>query len=264
MIPTAAPAARSAQSEPELASDLTTIGSPAPATVAGGAANGSGQPAPVQPQPVAASRSAAPEPSTTPPPPRIQIRPTGAVPPGRRPPLPGRQPAPEGPSSGRRIVVGLLLLLVLAGVTVGLVLLTQGGGGSSTAASSSTARTSNTQATRQRTKAGGGVTPSAVTVSVLNGTATAQLAHRVAQRLAALGYKQGNVATAADQTRTATVIAYLPGHRRDALAIASSLKLGPASVQPIDANTQAVACPPSTQGTAGGVATVGSDLANTP
>ena len=99
-------------------------------------------------------------------------------------------------------------------------------------------------------------------MSVLNGTATAQLAHRVATKLAGFGYKEGTVATAADQTRTATVVAYLPGRQRDALAVAKSLKLGPASVQPIDQSTQAVACPPGTACSAGVVVTVGSDLAN--
>jgi hypothetical protein len=55
----------------------------------------------------------------------------------------------------------------------------------------------------------------------------------------------------------------MPGHRRDALAVASTLKLGAASVQPVDQNTQAVACPPPSACTATVVVTVGSDLANT-
>ncbi len=44
--------------------------------------------------------------------------------------------------------------------------------------------------------------------------------------------------------------------------MAKSLKLGPASVQPIDQSTEAVACPPGTACAAGVVVTVGSDLAN--
>ena len=103
-----------------------------------------------------------------------------------------------------------------------------------------------------------------VTVAVLNGTATAGLAHRVAVHLGSAGYKEGAIATATDQTRTATVVAYLPGRRRDALAVATTLKLGPASVAPIDQSTQTVACPPPSACSATVVVTVGSDLANTP
>ena len=102
-----------------------------------------------------------------------------------------------------------------------------------------------------------------MTVAVLNGTATNQLAHRVALKLDAAGYKQGPVTTAADQTHTATVVAYVPGHQRDATKVAAALSRGPASVQPIDASTQAVvACPTGTPCTATVVVTAGSDLAN--
>ena len=74
-----------------------------------------------------------------------------------------------------------------------------------------------------------------------------------------------NAASAAYQSHTSTVVAYTSGHRRDALAVASALKLGPASVQPIDPSTQAVcAVPPATTCAANVVVTVGSDLANTP
>ena len=76
--------------------------------------------------------------------------------------------------------------------------------------------------------------PSTVTVSVLNGTASNGLAGRISNQLTSAGYKQGRVATASDQTRTATIVAYMPGHKPDALAVAKSLKLGPASVQPVD------------------------------
>jgi LytR cell envelope-related transcriptional attenuator len=105
------------------------------------------------------------------------------------------------------------------------------------------------------------VAPSTVTVSVLNGTATNGLAGRISNQLTSAGYKQGRVATASDQTRTATIVAYMPGHKQDALAVAKSLKLGPASVQPVDPATQAVACPVSTQCTSQVVVTVGTDLA---
>jgi hypothetical protein len=54
----------------------------------------------------------------------------------------------------------------------------------------------------------------------------------------------------------------MPGHRKEAVSVAGSLKLGTASVQPLDPNTQAVACPPPGACTSGVVVTVGSDLAN--
>lgn len=103
--------------------------------------------------------------------------------------------------------------------------------------------------------------PSSVTVAVLNGTAATGLAHRTSVRLASAGYKQGNIATASNQTETATVVAYLPGHRSDALQVASTLKLASASVQPVDQDTQAVACPPPSACTALVIVTVGQDLA---
>ena len=245
--------------------DLTTVGAPAPATVAGGA-NGHTT---VPPPPIAAPTSpqqGATDPGTMAPPPRIQIRPGAApVPPGRRPAPPSRKPPKQGPSTARRVVLGLLGLLVIAGVVVALLVLTSSNGNktnTSTQAANTSKTTSTATNSHRRKTQTAAFSPSSVTVSVLNGTATAQLAHRVATKLSAVGYKEGTVATAADQTRTATVVAYLPGRQRDALAVAKSLKLGPASVQPIDQSTQAVACPPGTPCSAGVVVTVGSDLAS--
>ncbi len=106
-------------------------------------------------------------------------------------------------------------------------------------------------------------TPSSVTVAVLNGTATNQLAHRVGAKLASSGYKDGRIATATNQTETATIVAYLPGSRNriDAMHVATALALKPAAVQPIDQTTRQVACPPPTACGANVVVTVGADLA---
>ena len=86
----------------------------------------------------------------------------------------------------------------------------------------------------------------------------------VASRLGRAGYKEGTIATAANQTESNTRVAYLPGttNRKDALHVASALKLSSASVQPIDQSTQQVACPPPAACTANVVVTVGADLAN--
>jgi hypothetical protein len=149
--------------------------------------------------------------------------------------------------------------LVIAAIVVALLHFTGSGSNSNTTRASNTSNApSTTTARRKRTAT---VVPSTVTVSVLNGTATNGLAGRISNQLNSAGYKQGRVATASDQTRTATIVAYMPGHKSAALAVAKSLKLGPASVQPVDPATQAVACPVSTQCTSQVVVTVGTDLA---
>ena len=118
------------------------------------------------------------------------------------------------------------------------------------------------QTTRRVSNSTAQVNPRTVTVAVLNGTATAGLAHRTAQRLVTMGYIEGAVTTASDQTRTSTTVAYIPGARAQALAVAKALKLGPASVAPVDQGTRTVACGGAATCTASVFVTVGSDLAN--
>jgi hypothetical protein len=105
--------------------------------------------------------------------------------------------------------------------------------------------------------------PSSVTVAVLNGTAVNQLAHRIADRLAARGYKEGTIATAANQTEATTVVAYRSGStdRKDAARVAGALGLRGSAVRPVDQSTLQVACPALSTCTANVVVTVGSDLA---
>jgi LytR cell envelope-related transcriptional attenuator len=86
----------------------------------------------------------------------------------------------------------------------------------------------------------------------------------VALNLSTAGYKRGTVTNATDQTRTTTTVAYLPGFRRDAVAVATSLKLPASSVAPVDQPTESVACPPPAACAANVVVTVGSNLANIP
>ena len=260
------PVAGAASSPQPQPIDLTAMvpPPPPPATVAGGA-NGSGQEH-LAAQPFAAPPPPAPAPAgAAPPPPRAQIRPGAASRAGRRPmpPPPRSRPGRGGTSVGRRIAAGLAVLVAIGVVVGGLLLLTSSNG--SKQAATSTAGASNAptkQHHRTTPPAAPAFKPSSVTVSVLNGTATSGLAGRVAAKLTAGGYKQGTVATAADQTRTATVVAYLPGHRNDALHVASSLKVPVANVQAVDSSAQAVACPSGTT-CAPVIVTVGSDLANT-
>jgi hypothetical protein len=59
------------------------------------------------------------------------------------------------------------------------------------------------------------------------------------------------------------VVGYMPSHQRDAAHVASSLGLGPSTVQPVDQSAQSVACPPGSSCGATVVVTVGSDLSST-
>ena len=253
LIPTAAPAGAVAMAT-DGPGDSTTVAAepsitardersgPRPATVAG-AANG-------------ASQSRSPAGATATPPPRVQVRPGGA-PPGRRPTSQARTRQPQGGGPNRLLVGGLAATAIVVVVVV-VVVLTSGG-----ASSSKTHTTSTTNAQSSRPARKTVVNPSAVTVAVLNGTSTPGLAGSVATKLSDKGYKQGTVATASDQTATTTTVAYLPGFRRDAVSVATTLKVGAGSVQPIQSAAQAVACPPPAACPANVVVTVGSDLAAT-
>jgi hypothetical protein len=148
--------------------------------------------------------------------------------------------------------VGALLVVAAAAAVV---ILTTGTG---------TQRSSSSTPNSNAPIPGRGFKPSHVTVAVLNGTDTNQLAHHVADGLAAKGYKEGQIATASNQTVTTTEVAYLPGrtNRIDALHVAQALHLKAADVVPINQTAMAVACPPPASCTANVVVTVGSDLAH--
>ncbi len=257
------PAAAAGLAAPVALQEFDTGATPAPATVAG-AGNG-------HPYGSVTNFGGAPSPVAAPsgpaqPPPQVQIRS------GQRPgqgPAPLRRPAgvsrtatgAYGSGSSRRTLAAVVGALVLAAVVIGLLALTSGGG--------STAKTSTQLATNAPARTRGtqpaSINPANVTVAVLNGTATAKLANRVGVVLGTAGYKDGMITNAPDQTHTATVVAYLPTFKREALAVAKSLKLPSSSVQAIDQNTQAVACPAAPAPCpANVVVTVGANLAGTP
>jgi hypothetical protein len=147
-------------------------------------------------------------------------------------------------------------LLVVVGAVVAVVIATSGTG---TQAGSGPSGAGNPPGPAQPA-----FDPALVTVAVLNGTTTNQLAHHVADRLVADGYKEGLVATASNQTLTSTIVGYLPGaaNRADALHVAKTLRLPASSVAPIDQSAQAVACPPPSPCTANVIVTVGANLAS--
>ncbi len=252
LIPTPAPAALAPDQPP----DATVIATPGtatpPATIAGGGNGATQAPPPVVPPGPAAAPVA-----TQAPPPRMQIRPGATAAPGRRAPAP--RPRGRRELTGTRIAMGLLGVLLVGGVVALLLVLTGNNSTSANSASNTTNASARKHAARRPA-----VIPARVNVAVLNGTATAGLANRVALNLSSAGYKRGTVTNATDQTRTSTTVAYLPGFRRDAVAVAGSLKLPASSVAPIDQPTESVACPPPAACAANVVVTVGSNLGNIP
>jgi hypothetical protein len=151
----------------------------------------------------------------------------------------------------------LVAALGAAAVAAGVIVLT-GGSSGSTASKSSTNASLVNHATRPATA----VVPSTVTVAVLNGTDIFHLADHISQQLTADGFRKGSVNNASNQTQTTTVVAYMtPADKPDALAVATSLKLGRSAVQLIDASTKAIACPPGQACPSRVVVTVGKDLA---
>jgi LytR cell envelope-related transcriptional attenuator len=282
-LPPAAPAGVAA---PALAAATRLIPDPvrplpeyAPATSGG---NGNGNTArPV----VAASAATMQRPVQAPPtgtarpvgaPPRVGVggpgRPTRGAGAGQgRPPAAG-QPRPGTPRPGApvrqaprrswgRMVLGALIAVgALAAIAVGVIVLT----GGSKSASSASKSASNATLASHRSATATPVQPATVTVSVLNGTDMQGLAQTVFNRLAADGYEKGSKpSNAADQTHTSTIVAYMaPTDRRDALAVANSLKLSPSAVQLVDPTTKATVCPPTQACTSRVVVTVGQDLAH--
>ena len=258
----AAPAA-TAVADPPI--DATEVGSLPPVTAAGNGAGRAAAPSPVgggEPPYDAEADGVGRTATVGPPPPRAQIRPTTKAPIARRSSVPPGAFAPPATraSRGARVLVGVLGVLVVAGVVAALLILTSSN--STNVRTHTTARNSNVPASRDhKAAAPARFNPSIVTVAVLNGTSSSALASRVAAKLVSAGYKQGTVTNGANQTQTATVVAYMPGARQDALEVASALKLGSASVQAIDSSTRAIACP-STSCSANVVVTVGQDLAS--
>jgi hypothetical protein len=165
------------------------------------------------------------------------------------------------PSRLRSVLLALGGLAAVAVVVVVLLIVTSSSGTSHRAVN--TGAISNVPRAGHRGRgAGGALTAVKVTVAVLNGTGTTNLAHDVSTRLTGFGYKMGTIATATDQTQNTTTVGYRPGGRRAALLVAHSLNLGAASVQPVNPANEAVACPQTAACTAQVVVTVGSDLSS--
>lgn len=223
---------------------------PGPSTVAA-LANGSARgyaPFGSEPGPGAAAMSASA-------PAKPVARPAASARRGSPYPPSGRQQPQTG--GGRRGRFALLLSALMVMAVVAVLLIATSGAGTKHVASPPV-RNSNAPLLHRSSAP---LDPASVTVAVLNGTLTHGLAGRVAGRLAAAGYKRGMVGNTAEQTRTATVVAYTRGHKRAALAVARSLKLGTGVVALVAPSTQQIACPPPGACAVTVVVTVGSDLA---
>jgi hypothetical protein len=236
---------------------------PAPSTAAGGA-NGAGRP-PVVPMP-----TLGPPTEAVPPPrvalPRQQQRPPIAPPPPRRA---GRQP------SGRRIgPVFIVLATILVAAVVAVVLVVTSGSSSNKLPSSSSSASSRSSASStsaaKKTKGGKqhkpatvSVSPSSVTVAVLNGTSTTGAAAGLLTKLNGDGYKGTATQNASETGVTTTIVGYTAtGARNDALAVAKSLNLSQSSVQAVSQGDRTKICGTTTC-TTQVIVTLGSDLAQT-
>ncbi|HEY2006936.1 MAG TPA: LytR C-terminal domain-containing protein [Solirubrobacteraceae bacterium] len=244
---------------------------PAPATAAAAAAGtgaatgarangGSNPPSGRTPAPAPASGGGLP-PRTGQGPSR-PYRIAGARSPGQ--PAPRQAPPPATPkrSGLRKALLTIAGLLVVAAIAAGLVIITSSDSNSAHTAGSGTSADSNAPSANRHHKAkAAALKPSQVTVAVLNGTATSNLAHDVSQKLTGAGYKPGMIATATDQTQAATTVGYMPGQRRAAVIVARSLNLGSTAIEPLTASNRAVACPQAACA-AQVVVTVGADLSS--
>jgi hypothetical protein len=244
-------------------------------------------PAPVVPD----VQPAAPDPVAIPQPPPSTVAANGVEPPVVPPPVAaraaGERPTPPPPSrgtaarrdyraggaEGRRIgrgswvVAGLLVaVIVVAAVLIVLHKSNSSSGTSSTHRAA--ASTSATHGSKKHGKATGAtktvnIIPSQVTVAVLNGTSTTDLAADVSQKLAESGFQQGPTGNAPDQTETTTIVGYLPGQRNQALSVAKSLDLSNNVVKPVAASDRQVACSATPSNCAAQVVVVvGADLAS--
>jgi hypothetical protein len=238
---------------------------PPPSTAAAG---GNGVAHPPVPVPMPTMAEPAPPPRVALP--RQQQRPPARPPAGPPPPRRGeRRP-------GRRIspIFFVLAAILVAAVVVVVLVFVTGSNNNSTSSSSSSSSSAPAASNTGAAKKGKGakqrkgtvttVTPSTVTVAVLNGTTTDNLAADVLGKLTAVGYKGGLKQNAAESGVSSTIVGYTASsYRADALAVAKSLNLGPASVQSVSQGDRAKVCGGTTACTTQVVVTAGSDLAQT-
>ncbi len=283
------PAAPFMTGGPALSSATRLLPEPGAAS-SNGHVNGTGSAVVPPPAPAA---SAAPAPATAPPPstaaagaptpmPQIPSLPRPADPRGDTEPPRSRQPdtgsraprrnyghAAETKSSRRRIVPLLAAVLLVAVIAVAALLVlnhhhSKGGAGrSANVTHSHSSTTTSTTKSGKKQKRAVTVDPRSVTVAVLNGTTTANLAADISQKLGKLGFQQGKTANFSSSALTTTTIGFVPGHRPQALAVAKALKVKYANVLQVNPTTKQLVCPATSTCTDDVFVVLGTDLAST-
>jgi len=262
--PAAQPAAQPGQQQP-----APKPGVPAPATAAAATAAGAASASPASAKPdtppsgdgAATSAPSTPLPATpagangavdqptqiTPAPAGATATPKPTPRPGQplRPPAPAAAPPADEDHHGSRrtalmIAGGALALVVIAVVLI----LTVFTGGSSKNSPNTIGNSTTTTPSSSTTSNGTKPAPISrgdVTVAVLNGTTVPGLARGAATKLQNAGFKIGTVTNAPDQARSATIVAYQPGHEAEARVVAKLIHVGTDAVKPIDQSTAVVA-----------------------
>jgi hypothetical protein len=265
----AAPAREAAAAAPVASATVSQPTEAVPA-VANGAGNGVAPPVAPPPSTVAAGAppsGATPQDPPPAPPPRLTPRPA--------PPTvaPRRNYGRGGEQKGSRIgkgsfaVAALLLAIIIAAAV--LVISHHNSGSSATAgthhhrghraaSAGKHSRTTNSPGKKQTKTVR--VNPATVTVAVLNGTSTNNLAADVLSKLTDVGFKPGQTDNAPDQTETSTTIGYLPGDRNRALAVARALHLSDKAVVKVPTAAREVVCGTPISCPDQVVVTVGADL----
>jgi hypothetical protein len=218
------------------------VGGVKPATPGAAAAAGAGKPATAAAKPAAASGAS----GVRRPIPRITGAQTSILPPG------ASSRAPWYRRLAARLPAGRYIALIVAGALV------LGGG----AAFGITQLASNGSSSKSSTPSGGGggpaqssssggkhhtvaapaITPSSVTVTVVNGTNIANLARDTASKLSRLGFQIGNTVTGTGPLAAAeSVVEYKPGARDKAVFVAAKLHIN--QKQPADSDALAQAGP---------------------
>ena len=203
------------------------------AAAATAAARSRGDSPPIPPRPAQPARASAPS---------ATIPPRGGAP--RRPGGGGFTEPPRSSRVSRAGLIGIGAAVLVLAITVAIVLKVTGG------SDNSAAPTPNTVAggSAAQQDAGGQTTAPAVSkaqraqtnVAVLNGTTITGLARSVASRLQDSGYTVGNVTDAPNQAQPQTKVEYGSGHRDEATALATAIKVPPSRIvalSPVDSTT---------------------------
>jgi hypothetical protein len=205
------------------------------------AAGGGGAPtmAPAPPTSLPGTGSATPAPGSLPSPrPAPTVASTASTPILSRPPEPWykRVVWPE-PRYIALIVAGVIV--IGGGAAYGIAHLVGDNGGHGGKATASSPPSSNPASTTKAKKkvAPPALSPSKITVAVLNGTTVTGLASETANKLVQLGFQRGNTSNADSQGQQAqSVVEYSGNNGRAARLVAN--KLGISDIEPIDAQTQ--------------------------